>query len=168
VDRQVFLPLGPIGSGYAGMVRPAGRFITLGDTIYMLIGLVEGEHGDLERKFQSKRKPMPTTLGLATLRRDGFVSLDANDDEGGVITTPFDCPGGKLHINADATGGSVRAVLLDADDQPLPGFEQSAPVEGDQLAAHIHWPDGAAPVVSQPVRLQLTARNAKLYSYWFT
>ena len=168
VDRQVFLPLGPIGSGYAGMVRPAGRFITLDDTIHMLIGLVEGEHGDLERKFQSKRKPMPTTLGLATLRRDGFVSLDAGDDEGSVTTTPFDWTGEALHINADATGGSVRAALLDADGQPLPGFEQSAPVEGDQLDAPVQWLSDAAPTATQPIRLQLSARNAMLYSYWFT
>lgn len=174
LDRQVFLPLGPVGSGYAGMVRPAAQFITRSDSVYMLIGLVEQEHGDAERNFVSQRPFQPCTLGLATLRRDGFVSLNTKADDGVVTSTPMPWPGEPLHVNVDASGGSVHASLLDGREKgvrnlfprPLSGFEQSEPIKGNQLDAIVRWPGGQVPA-DQPVRLQLTARNAKLFSYWF-
>ena len=46
-------------------------------------------------------------IGLAKLRLDGFISVDAGGKEGVLLTEPFKFEGDKLVINADATGGEV-------------------------------------------------------------
>jgi len=40
-------------------------------------------------------------IGLATLRRDGFTSLDAHKQPGTVITRPLTMPGNSLFVNAE-------------------------------------------------------------------
>lgn len=45
---------------------------------------------------------------LAVLRRDGFVSLDAADKEGRLVTLPFALPAGKLYANLDAQEGELH------------------------------------------------------------
>ncbi|MFV2070552.1 MAG: hypothetical protein ACC645_26595, partial [Pirellulales bacterium] len=54
---------------------------------------------------------------LAVLRRDGFISLDAGDQEGFVVTKPFAMPAGKLFVNTDARNGSLRVDALDKQGQ---------------------------------------------------
>ena len=50
---------------------------------------------------------------LAKLRLDGFVSVDAGEEMGALVTQPFRCDGGSLQINAQARGGSVAVAVLD-------------------------------------------------------
>lgn len=167
LDRQVFLPLGRPGSGYAGMIRPAARYITIDDTIYLLIGLVENEHGDAERNHTPRGPILPCTMGLCTLRRDGWVSLAAGGTEGVVTTTPFVWPGGTLHVNADATGGRVQAGLVGESGELLSGFEQSNPIEGDHLDAKITWRKNNLPPVGKMVRIRFQVESSDMFSYWF-
>src|SRR5208283_2846486 len=61
-------------------------------------------------------------IGLATLRVDGFASLNANY-EGGKVTTALFITGGKdLHVNAKADVGQLQAEVLDEQSFPIPGF----------------------------------------------
>ena len=51
-----------------------------------------------------------SALLLAVLRRDGFVSLDAGENEGSVQTEPFEMQGDKILANAELRpGGSCAA-----------------------------------------------------------
>ena len=52
---------------------------------------------------------------LAVLRRDGFISLDAGEQEGTIQTEPFKLSGTKLHVNVDAPKGELRVELLNGD-----------------------------------------------------
>jgi hypothetical protein len=55
------------------------------------------------------------SIGIATLRRDGFASLDA-DARGGTLTTrPVTFSGRHLFVNVDCPQGELRAEILDAD-----------------------------------------------------
>ena len=63
-----------------------------------------------------------------TLRRDGFVSLDANKSGGWLQTKAFVMPAGKLHLNIDAAGGEARVILCDVEGQPLPSVARSQPI----------------------------------------
>jgi len=132
------------------------------------------------------------SVGLATLRRDGFVSLDADDRGGCLLTRVFDWPEGALHLNADARGGEVRISLCQPDGTPYLGCELSDPIVGDQLDAAVRWPQSASSQAGplhthgtateagvldgdeyrrlrpgKKVRLKIHARCARLYSYWF-
>jgi hypothetical protein len=163
-DRQTFIPLGSPGTWEDGMARAAERVIARGDRLFIYYGGVQGPHtGPRFPKVERTHRP---AIGLAVLRRDGFVSLDAGDEEGYALTKAFALPAGALHLNANAAGGSVVAALCSEGGEPLAGFEASRPVRGDKLDATVSWPGGAGPPVGQTVRLRLAARRAKLYAYW--
>ena len=60
-------------------------------------------------------------IGLAWLRLDGFVALEADHQGGTVITRPFELEGECLQLNVDASGnGDVRLELLDRAGNPIP------------------------------------------------
>ena len=102
---------------------------------------------------------------LAVLRRDGFVSLDADADGGTLTTEPFALPGGALRLNADAAGGEIRVEILDADDRVI---NASATMNADATRQRLDWYSGdLAARQGQTARLRFSLRNARLYSYWF-
>jgi hypothetical protein len=101
---------------------------------------------------------------LAVLRRDGFVSLDAGEHEGSVLTQPFTLPAGKLHVNVDAHQGELRAEVCDKGGQTL---AKSEAIRGDLPHVEIRWQQGKlVDLKDQPVCLRFTLRNASLFSYW--
>ncbi|MDX9972846.1 MAG: hypothetical protein RBU21_07650 [FCB group bacterium] len=104
-------------------------------------------------------------VNLAVLRRDGFFSLDAADDEGTLLTKPFVLPGGELFVNVNAKKGRLRAELLDGNGRILARFSE---IRGDRTHKKLKWRGGdLAHWKGRPVQLRLTLRNASLYSYWF-
>jgi hypothetical protein len=170
-DRQTFLPLGPAGTWEDGMARCAERIIPVGDELYIYYSGVNGPHSGPKFPADSIVRTHPPAIGLAVLRRDGFVSLDAGDDEGALLTTPFAMPEGGLRLNVEATRGRVRAAVCEEAGALI---AISEPVTGDQLAAEVIWRPGqeasSCPTglrAGRRVRLRLTAQRARLYSYWF-
>lgn len=103
---------------------------------------------------------------LAVLRRDGFVSLDAEENPGTVVTEPFALPAGKLYVNVDARDGELRAEVLDPEGGVLADSEV---VTGDVAQAELRWQQGGiADLNGQTVSLRFTLRKAQFYSYWLT
>ena len=101
---------------------------------------------------------------LAVLRRDGFVSLDAGDEPGMLLTKPFVLAGITLHVNVAAKAGELGVTVLDGDGQTVAVAE---PVTGDQARAVLRWKSGdLANVKGKAVSLQFTIRNARFYSFW--
>ena len=69
-------------------------------------------------------------VGLATLRRDGFASLDA-EAQGGTLTTRLVSFGGKhLFVNVNDPKGELRVEVLDRDGNVIAPFtrENCVPV----------------------------------------
>jgi hypothetical protein len=164
-DRQTFLPNGPIGSWDDGMSR-AGRGINVvGDRIYLHYSMVNGPHRS--PKFPKPDRKFPGAIGLVTLRRDGFVSLDAGAEPGTLVTRPFAWPGGKLHVNANTSGGWLRASVLDESGKPIQGFEQSQPLSADSTGSAVSWANaGLDRLANRQVRLKFTLCKGSLFSYW--
>ena len=123
-------------------------------------------------------------LGLARMRPDGFVSLDAGRErEGLIVTEPMVAPGDRLCINARCRpGGYVRVEVTDAQDRPLPGATEADcdPFTGDALTHTVTWNGSPAiPPADAGIldprrpgapfrRLRFSLRNAELYSFQFT
>ena len=102
---------------------------------------------------------------LAVLRRDGFVSLEAGDQEGHVVTKLFALPGGELYVNANTQDGTLRVDVLDEENKVL---AMSQNVAHDAVRHELKWRKGdLAGLTGQSVILRFTLRNARLYSYWF-
>jgi hypothetical protein len=101
---------------------------------------------------------------LAVLRRDGFVSLDAGENEGSVLSQSFTLSGGKLYANVDAHHGELHVEVCDNQGKVL---AKSVVVNGDLPQVEIRWEQGKLGVLKeQPVSLRFKMRNARLYSYW--
>jgi len=174
--RQTFIPNGPPGSWDAGIVFTASQPAQIvGDRVFVFYSACRKDHD--YAKPPEKGTPawdaywdsIKTSIGVATLRRDGFVSLDASDVPGSVVTKPIRWPkDAKLHVNADASGGAVHVAVLDEAAKPIAGLDKSGAIMRNCLDATVAWPTTApAPPTDRPVRLRITLRKAKLYAYWF-
>ena len=121
-------------------------------------------------------------IGLATLRKDGFVSVDAGDTEGRLVTKPIEITGANLFVNADvAPNGYVVVAAYEktsADRPPktrpaeraLAGFEPEScrRVQGDSLQHAVTWSNSALDqLVGQTVFLEFRLKSARLYAFRF-
>jgi len=164
--RRMWLGLGEKEGWEGGMVRSVERIIVRDDKLYIYYCGVHGPHSRPGGP-EVVRRHRPA-IGLLTLRRDGFVSLDAGDREGWFLTRPFVLPEGELHMNLEARGGYVRVAVCDRAGNPREGFRASEPVSGDRTDAVVRWKGRSlSEFRGREVRLRFSARNAKIYSFWF-
>ena len=107
------------------------------------------------------------SIGRASWRLDGFVSLDADANGGTVETVPLRIPDGRLEVNVDATQGSLAVEVLFPDGRIQPGFSAKtcSPICGDHLHHPVNWTQTNLTQAQQPLRLRLSLRQAKLYSF---
>ncbi|MDO8588582.1 MAG: hypothetical protein Q7T82_16260 [Armatimonadota bacterium] len=198
-DRAAFIPRGAASDfDFAAACYPSLPIVKDGRLLIYYTGTILTHAGTRDKDYyqrlldrvDSGEAPGTHAIGLATLRRDGFVSLDAGDEWGYVLTKPFTWPrAGTLHLNADAQGGEVRVTVCEPDGTSVPGYEESRPLTGDLLDGVVKWKQmdnsrsaplhthgaveeapalgGAGLEPGDKVRLRIAARNAKLYSYWF-
>jgi len=104
-------------------------------------------------------------VGLATLRLDGFVSIDA-EKEGIMTTKPFVFIGDTLEVNANAAGGSIRVEALDPEGKIIEGFAKKdcTPI----TTRHVLKWKGKTDchlIQARPIKLRFHLKNAKLYSF---
>jgi hypothetical protein len=107
--------------------------------------------------------------GLATGRRDRFVSLDASTGGGELVTKPLKIDGRELHLNADARAGEIRVEILDEAGQALPGFEaaDAMVLTGDSNSFAVKWKnnDNVGFLRGRTVRLRVHIKAASLYAF---
>jgi hypothetical protein len=119
-------------------------------------------------------------------RLDGFVSLDAADQAGTIITRPFIFDGGKLTLNVNAAKGSVKVAILDLPGSEMTGYNVGLtnppkkdvrnysiahcdPITTDSVRKVVTWqgcPDVSS-LTGKVVRLRIEMQNAKLYAFKF-
>ncbi|MEO2045831.1 MAG: hypothetical protein ABGX16_04585 [Pirellulales bacterium] len=103
---------------------------------------------------------------LAVLRRDGFVSLDADSDGGYVLTKPLELDGELLLLNLDAgETGSAIVELLDDSGEVL---ADSQPAGGDEVRLPVRWknPVDLKSLSRSAIQLKIHLRDASLYAFW--
>ncbi len=168
-DRKPFIPLSDLGGWKSGYLR-AVNLVNCGGPIvkddelwfYYRGGTIDGP-----------KHTWKYGMGLATLRRDGFASLNADEDDGLVITRPFVFEGkGELFVNADVSNdGQLRIAVVDEDTaEELDHFgrDDSVAITDDATRMAVRWKhrDSLAELKDRYVRLAFHLRNAKLYSFW--
>lgn len=157
-DRPPLLSLGKFRTFDHGMVFALPP-IVVGDELWLYYTGYDELHDLL---------PYHSAIGLAKLRKDGFVSLDADEAPGGVLTTRLDGATGPLVVNCDARGGSLRVEVLDAQGTPIPGYslDDCEPRTGDSLRHAVVWNDHRTlPEGTAPIRLRFHFERARLYSF---
>lgn len=125
---------------------------------------------DYELIAKTRAKGPIGGVGLATLRLDGWVSVDAGHVEGILTTKSLIFEGKKkLVINANAASGSIGVEILDQAGQPLPGFAKSDcdTFIGDAIRHTVVW-NGRSDIselAGKPVSLRFYLQDAKLFSF---
>ena len=165
-DRQPWLEISRLGSGAydSKIILPPSAPLVRGPGC--LDGADEVSRDQLWFYYAGgKAEPDPVHMAicLAVLRRDGFVSLDAGENEGQVLTRPFTVPGSQLYVNVAAPRGELGVEVLNGAGQVV---AQSAPLIGDLQRAPVKWATGhIAALKAQRASLRFTLRNAQFYSY---
>jgi predicted GH43/DUF377 family glycosyl hydrolase len=181
-NRQVFLAPGGEGNFAACVVFPTAPLV-IGDDIFVYYGGYNfiyafnpqriSKHPGFEavqgrRRFAEGWKSL-RAIGVAKLRRDGWVSLDAKSGPGTLITRPFLFEGRHLEINADARNGEIRAELQDEAGRSLSAFTimDCVPFRGSSLKHRVHWRSGPdlSRLTGRRVRLFLQLSSAKLFAF---
>ena len=114
-----------------------------------------------------------TAVGMARLRLDGFVSIDASpndrhpkDNRPTLMTKPLHSPGNRLVVNAEAPEGHIEAELLNVDGFVIDGYsrEDCDPFSGDSLAHTFTWKGNGDIGGCLPARIRFYMERAKLYA----
>ncbi len=111
-----------------------------------------------------------SSTGLATLRRDGFASLDAGQKEGKLLTRKITFDGTYLFVNADASNGRILAEVLNEKGEVEDGYSKSQcnPVNINGTRISIEWTNGKSlqKLSGKPVRIRFYLTNSSIYSFW--
>lgn len=175
VRDPVIRPGGP-GSWDDGTIYTASDFIVTDDHVYLYYGGFNTPHGGADPSDPNRAVQIGQT-GMASWRRDGFVSLTNASggglgDPGQVTTKPVEFTGSTLHVNLDVhTGGTVRVEVLDpTTGAPLPGYgaADAIAIHGDHLDTTAHWRGGRtlSGLAGKQVEFRFDVVGADLYSYW--
>ncbi len=112
------------------------------------------------------------STGLAVLRRDGFASMDAGDEQGILTTRPVAFNGRHLFVNVDCPKGELRVEVLDKKGNVIAPFslESSMPLSEDKTLVRVTWDGGGdlSSLVGKPVRFRFSLTNGRLYSFWIS
>lgn len=164
-DREVFLPLGPKEDFDSGAILMASNPVIGENQIwfYYIGGPETHDRGE------NRVSRVNTGVGLAKLRLDGFVSVDAGSNPGFLTTKSLEISGADLWLNLDATGGDMRAEILDEKTgKPLAGFsmKDSIPLIGDNISVKLQWKGqtDSTGLGGRKVQIRLVMKHAKLYS----
>lgn len=144
---------------WANVQSCGGGCLIVGDQLYFYLSARE----------QNAQTGQNTT-GLAILRRDGFASLDADDQEGFLTTRLIRFSGKYLFVNVNAAEGELLTEILDQHAQPIPPFLKTncEPVRVDKTLVQVRWKgaEDLASLAGQPVRFRFFLRKGSLYSFW--
>ncbi|NSW90736.1 MAG: hypothetical protein HPY74_08700 [Firmicutes bacterium] len=182
-DRKVFIPNGPPGSVDSKMIYCARAPVDMEDELWFYYGGYLVDHGiteDINGKRPNDLKKQGGIIAqrggyicLAKLRKSGFVSLDAGEEEGYIVTKPFICKGDELFINADAKGGYIAVSVLDEDGHHFGNYftgykrVECALFDGNSIHHRVTWRDKVSltELKGKTIKLKFYLKNAMLYSF---
>jgi len=168
-EEATFIPYGRHGKDWDwGAVIPWDAPLVVGDEIRIYYTGYRGRHWAWAKKKYHDDVIKKKGFGLATLRLDGFVSVDAKT-QGTMTTKKFVFIGDTLEVNANAKGGSIVAEALGAEGKVIEGFskEDCIPITTDSVRHVLRWKGktDCHLIQARPIRLRFYLKKAKLYSF---
>jgi len=155
-----------------GYVQSLGNICTVrGEEIWFYYSAFSGDSSKLTSHWTTSGMHGGGATGIAKLRRDGFVSMDANQKKGTLTTRPVMFKEGRhLFVNVDTAEGTFRAEVLDKNATPIAPFtlDNCQPISADSTLTQVTWKNGndLAKLRGRVVRLRFELTNGRLYSFW--
>lgn len=174
-NREPFIPVSEHkGDWNWGNVQSAGGgCLVVGDKLYFYVSGRAGIPGTQESGV--------STTGLATLRRDGFASLDTPStaaplpSDHVLVTRPLRFSGKFLFVNADiGSGGALSVEALDEKGAVIAPYSMSncRPMRDDGTKIAVRWKDKVdlAELAGRPIHFAFHfARgtgDCRFYAFW--
>ena len=172
----------PTGNGDAWdryMVTICSKPVVVGDELYVYHGGAPTRHdwwvvGAGENIDVPEAKSMDSVdygLGLATMKKDRFVSLSTSEAREGLLVTPaFSQCGPRLVINARTRAdGVIRIAIADGQNRVYPGYDEDScvPFSGDAVEHEVKWKGRDALPEGSFRRLHVYLDKADLFSFQF-
>lgn len=167
--RTAFIPTGDKKGDwdFANNSVPSTPPLRMGDELWFYYSGRSTLHNEI---------PNDGSIGLGTLRVDGFISLDANESAGTVttrtmtLTKTIKPDSGDLHINANASQGKVLVEVLDRGGNVIPGYAMAdcLPIQSNSVGLVVRWRNtkSISALAGQQVQLRFSLQSAELYSFW--
>lgn len=172
-DRTTpFIGLGPAGQFDSGSLYLGQGVVRVHDELWHY-------YSGSPLKHEEANLPLMTNsancriYSRATIRLDGYVSVEAGDQEGCFVTPPLRFKGNALTLNvAVKPGGELQAGLLDEAGNPVPGLTPAdcVPITGDHIRHRVTWTSNASLTAqaTRPVCLAFRMTKANLFAFQFT
>lgn len=157
-DRRPFIGVSEkYGDWNWGNVQSAGGgCLIVGDRLHFYFSARAGIKGSTASGVCS--------TGLATLRRDGFASMDGT---GTLTTRPVSFRGRHLFANS---AGRLRAEVLDQAGKPIAPFtlDNCVAATEDKTLQALRWKgaDDLAAVAGKTVRFRFHLADGRLWAFW--
>ena len=164
--RPKLIELGNKDAWDDGMIISAPGWVEVGDEWWLYYTGYDGPHGYDENRAQGLFRT--GSIGLATLRKDGFVSMRGPENGGVIVTRRLRWPGGRLMINVNASGGELRVRVTDDHRKVVPGlgYDDCVPIRGDSVGHEVKWTKRSLDELKgESLRLEFQLARADLYSF---
>lgn len=111
------------------------------------------------------------SAGLATLRRDGFVSMHSGEQEGFLTTEKVIFDGKYFFVNADVRKGTLSVEILDENQCPISGFSRKDCIvmhKANSTKQRIQWKNNTdiGALAGKTVRFKFYLSKGDLYAFW--
>jgi len=136
-----------------------GTPIIKGDSLYFYVS---------GRRLSKYSWDSYTSTGLATLRRDGFVSMNTTG-QGYLITRNIVFNGNYFFVNADVRG-ELKVELQDANGKIISGYSKQdcIPMKINSTKYLISWKNNSnvSKLRNKKIKVKFYLNNGDLYSFW--
>lgn len=175
-DRSAIVPNGEPGTPDAGIIFvPQSSPPVVDGTTWIYYTACPERHSIWDYRAVEDGGRRRRSCMLARMPEDHWVSLDAGDQEGVLVTQPIVMPDFQACLlNADVDGGAITGELVTPDGKVVDGFGRNdcSPVTGKCKDQPLRWRgDGEGSdttVPRRPLCLRLYITRAKLYALTMT
>jgi hypothetical protein len=157
--RDKLIAYGPEGSWDDEMIFASPAWVERGDEWWIYYSGWDGPHGTPERTGR---------IGLAKIRKEGFVSWRGPKGGGVIATRRMIWPGGGLALNAAVGEGMIKVRISDANRKPLPSFDYDDCdlIPGDGIRLPVTWGGRSLDELKgQELRLEIYLQESDLYTF---
>jgi hypothetical protein len=171
--RPFIAPRREPGSWEYGYVESTGGLALIaGDELWFYYSAYAGDPSRVDTaSWHSNGMYANGAVGMARLRRDGFVSLEARYPGASMTTRPVCFSAGRaFFVNANTAGADLRVEIADREGRPIPGFafDRCIPFTGNSTRARIRWQEQEwlDSLQGRPVRFRFRLDRGNLYAFW--
>ncbi|MDA3926760.1 MAG: hypothetical protein PF904_18910 [Kiritimatiellae bacterium] len=173
-DRRAHIPAERWGSDKwdTGYVQSLGNICTIqDDKLWFYYSGFQGDTNRLSSSWMENGMYDKGAMGIAFLRRDGFVGMTADGTGGELLTHPLLFSGSCLFVNVDCPQGELRVEMQDAETgAAISNFTiaDCNPVSTNSTIQRIIWQNETTLKEwrGKPVRFRFSLTNGSLYAFW--